>query len=169
MERKLTKIVNSYISNMKDEIKKKMVSLNISQNADINALFQFIYDYPKMEITKKDITKRSRAKNVVPLCDRCCALRANLEQCTRRRKNDETLCGTHLKGTPHGIIQSNNEIIPTKKITVFQEDIKGIIYFIDNNHNVYDPQEIHHNVKRPRIIAKWKKNKDGDYVIPEFS
>ena len=48
--------------------------------------------------------KRKRVKNVVHLSDRCCAKRANGEQCTRRRKDTTTeYCGTHLKGTPHGI------------------------------------------------------------------
>ena len=48
-------------------------------------ILQFIYDYPNMEINN-DLTKRKRVKNVVPLHERCCALRANEEQCTRRKK-----------------------------------------------------------------------------------
>ena len=38
------------------------------------------------EICKDDLQKRKRIKNIVPSNDRCIALRANLEQCTRRKK-----------------------------------------------------------------------------------
>ena len=168
MERKLTKLVNNYISQMKKDIKQKMDELNIDQTPKMNALFQYIYDYKKLVITKQDITKRTRARNTVPLCDRCSALRASGEQCTRRRKNEAILCGTHLKGTPHGVIHTDKEIKPTKKITVWLEDLKGIVHYIDENHNVYDPEDIRHNIQNPKIVAKWKKNEAGEYIIPEF-
>ena len=169
MERKLTKILNNHILHMKQNIKKKMVELDITPTPKINALFQFIYDYKQIQVTKQDIAKRTRAKNVVPLCDRCTALRASLEQCTRRRRDNQVLCGTHLKGTPHGLISSNKEIKPVKKITVWSEDIKGIIYYIDKNNNVYDNQDIRHNITNPKIIAKWQKNENEEYIIPQFS
>ena len=167
MERQLTKLIENHISQMKQNIKTKMEELNIPPTPEINALFQYIYDYEKLEITKKDITKRTRAKNIVPLCNRCTARRANGEQCTRRRKDNNLLCGTHIKGTPHGIIETNTVVPQLRKITVWAEDIKGIIYFIDEKKNVYDPQDIHHNVQNPKIIAKWEMN-NGEYVIPQF-
>jgi len=169
MERKLTKILNNHILQMKQNIKKKMLELDITPTPEINALFQFIYDYKQITLTKQDIAKRTRAKNVVPLCDRCTALRASGEQCTRRRRDNKVLCGTHLKGTPHGTITTNQEIKPVKKITVWSEDIKGIIYYIDQHNNVYDNQDIRHNIKNPKIIAKWKKNENDEYIIPQFS
>ena len=88
---------------------------------------------------------------------------------TIRRRDDKVLCGTHLKGTPHGVITSNQEIKPVKKITVWSEDIKGIIYYIDQHNNVYDNQDIRHNIKNPKIIAKWQKNENDEYIIPQFS
>jgi len=56
-----------------------------------------------------------------------------------------------------------------KKITVWSEDIKGIIYYIDKNNNVYDNQDIRHNISNPKIIAKWQKNENEEYIIPQFS
>ena len=168
MEKRLTKIVNSYISTFKSEIQKKSSELDMTPTPQLNDLFQFIFDYPQMEISKNDIAKRTRAKNIVPLCDRCIALRANNEQCTRRRKADLTLCGTHLKGTPHGLVEQKNKVQRRTKITVWAQDIKGIIYFIDKQNNVYDPQDIHHNVTNPKIIAKWDKDKDGTIIIPQY-
>ena len=166
MERRISKLLNNYIAEMKKEFKKKMEELEIPQDEKMNKLFQFIYDYPPVKIQKNDIAKRTRQKNIVPLCDRCTALRANNEQCTRRRKENQVLCGTHLKGTPHGLIQTDQQIPSHTKITVWPEDINGIINFIDSNHNIYDPMDIHHNSTNPKIIAKWKKRENGDYYIP---
>ena len=77
--------------------------------------------------------KRKRVKNIVPYCDRCKARRANTEQCSRRKKEDEEFCGTHIKGIPHGRIENNDEDSgpKKKKIQVWVEEIKGITYYID--------------------------------------
>jgi len=55
MEQKLTKILKNHILNMKQNIKKKMVELDITPTPKINALFQFIYDYKQIQVTKQDI------------------------------------------------------------------------------------------------------------------
>ena len=47
-----------------------------------------------------------------------------------------------------------------KKVTVWAQDINGIIYYIDNNRNVYDPQDILDNKVNPTVIAKWEKGLD---------
>ena len=100
---------------------------------------------------------------------RCCALRANKEQCTRRKKNGEKFCGTHIKGIPHGEIKAGEQVKDTtKKIEVWAQDIKGIIYHLDKNGNIYDPQHVHQNLKNPAIIAKYIKNENGDYEIPNI-
>ena len=67
-------------------------------------LLKYVYDMEGLQISKEDFQKRKRVKNVVPHNIRCCAKRANGEQCTRRRLNDENFCGKHIKGTPHGEI-----------------------------------------------------------------
>ena len=70
-------------------------------------MLQFIYDYEGLILNGSDFIKRKRVKNEVPLVNRCCALRANKEQCTRRRRKDSEFCGTHIKGSPHGIMDMN--------------------------------------------------------------
>ena len=106
---------------------------------------------------------------MVPFFDRCCAKRATNEQCTRRKKDKDEYCGTHMKGTPHGIIDNQNEVKPTtQKIEVWAQDIKGIIYYIDKMNNVYQAEDVVVNKQNPKIIAKYIKNGDT-YSIPEFN
>ena len=83
--------------------------MGINKNEQVNQLIQYIYDYDRLTFNKEDFQKRKRVKNFVPIFDRCCAKRANEEQCTRRKKDGCEYCGTHLKGTPHGIIDNQNE------------------------------------------------------------
>jgi hypothetical protein len=102
-----------------------------------------------------DGTKRKRIKNIVPLFDRCVAKRATGEQCTRRKKEGEGYCGTHIKGRPHGCVNETDETVVTnKKVEVWIQEIKGIVYYVDANKNVYDPEDILANKINPRIIMK---------------
>jgi hypothetical protein len=120
-----------------------------------------------MNIDKEDFAKRKRVKNTVPVFERCCAKRANGEQCTRRKKEQFNYCGTHSKGTPHGIISDTEPVNTTTKLEVSAIDIKGIVYYLDQTGNVYDTEDIITNKKNPRIIAKYEKNGD-EYNIPEL-
>jgi hypothetical protein len=127
-------------------------------------------------MNETDFKKRKRIKNIVPQFELCVAKRANGEQCTRRKKTDgkyknepTNLCGTHVKGTPHGTV-SNDETIqkPNTKVEVWVKDIKGINYYIDSQHNVYNPEDILANKVNPSVIAKWVKVSDDVYSIPQF-
>ena len=62
----------------------------------------------------------------------------------------------------------NKSKILQKKIEVWAQDIKGIIYHLDKNGNIYDPQHVHQNLKNPAIIAKYIKDENGDYEIPNI-
>jgi hypothetical protein len=169
MEKRLTKKAESYITNFKDNIREKATQIGISQNPEIYQLLQYIYDYERLTFNKEDFQKRKRVKNFVPIFDRCCAKKSSDEQCTRRKKDGNEYCGTHIKGTPHGIIDNQNDTkISTQKIEVWAQDIKGIIYYIDNNGNVYQPEDIIINKLNPKIIAKYVKNGE-QYNIPEFN
>ena len=101
--------------------------------------------------------------------DRCCAKRATNEQCTRRKKEGNEYCGTHLKGTPHGIVDAQEENkVTTQKIEVWAQDIQGIVYYVDKGNNVYQAEDIVSNKVNPKIIAKYVKNGE-QYSIPEFN
>lgn len=169
MEKRLSKKAETYSTSFKDNIREKVTQLGLSKNEQVNQLLQYIYDYERLSFAKEDFQKRKRVKNFVPIFDRCCAKRANEEQCTRRKKDGCEYCGTHLKGTPHGIVDSQSEPKnTTQKIEVFAQDIHGIIYYIDKNSNVYQVEDIISNKINPKIIAKYIK--DGDnYIIPEFT
>jgi hypothetical protein len=169
MERRLNKKLELYITSFKDDIKEKATQMGILENNGSNELFQFIYDYNRLSFNKEDFMKRKRVKNFVPIFDRCCAKRATNEQCTRRKKEGNEYCGTHMKGTPHGIMDSQNEVkINTQKIEVWAQEIKGIIYYIDNANNVYQAEDIVINKINPKIIAKYIKTGEV-YSIPEFN
>ena len=158
MEKKIIKKVESYIDTFKEKLQKAVETNNKSE---LNSL---IY-YPKLEFTKEDFQKRKRIKNKISDFERCVAKRANNEQCTRRKKNGECFCGTHSKGTPHGILE--NELQTQTKIEVWVQDIKGINYYIDKNYNVYHPEDILSNSPNPRIISKWKLLNE-QYTITEY-
>lgn len=169
MERRLNKKAETYVTGFKDNIREKATQMGIATDPQVNRLIQYIYDYDRLCFTKEDFQKRKRVKNVVPFFDRCCAKRATNEQCTRRKKDSSEYCGTHMKGTPHGIIDGELDNKPTtQKIEVFAKDIQGIIYYIDNNNNVYQAEDIIINKVDPKIIAKYVKNGEH-YSIPEFN
>ena len=169
MEKRLNKKLEGWISGFKDNIREKATQIGISKNDQTNQLIQYIYDYDRLTFGKEDFQKRKRVKNVVPFFDRCCAKRASNEQCTRRKKDGIEYCGTHMKGTPHGIIDNQNESKPnTQKIEVWAQDIQGIVYYIDKAYNVYQAEDIIINKLNPKIIAKYVKNGDV-YSIPEFN
>ena len=164
MERKLNTKANNYFTEFKNNIVKVVNELPIEEAYKL-PIIESIYNYKRFEITKTDLQKRKRIKNTVPLHERCNALRASGEQCTRRKKDEECFCGTHIKGTPHGVIDSNAEQPNITKIKVWQQDINGIIYFLDKNFNVYDPQDVQQNTMNPKIIAKYNITPDQKYII----
>jgi hypothetical protein len=169
MERRLNKKLEGYITTLKDSIRDKVTQMGMSKNEQANQLLQFIYDYDRLSFNKEDFQKRKRVKNFVPIFDRCCAKRASNEQCTRRKKEDSEYCGTHMKGTPHGIIDVQGEPKNnSQKVEVWAQDIKGIIYYIDKNNNVYQAEDIISNKINPKVIAKYVKIEE-DYSIPEFN
>ena len=168
MERRLNKKIDTYIIDFKDKILEKATEMGLSKNEQNNKLIQFIYDYERLTLDKDDFQKRKRNKNIVPFFDRCCAKRANNEQCTRRKKNESEYCGTHMKGTPNGVIDLHEETKPTtQKVDVWAQDIQGIVYYIDKSGNVYQAEDVVLNKVNPTIIAKYVKNGDV-FSIPEF-
>jgi len=174
MEKRLFKKIDQHNSKFKDDIKAWIEKNNCSVvcNEDsvnkLSEFLQFIYDYETINISKDDFQKRKRIKNTVPLYDRCNARRANGEQCSRRKKVNEDYCGTHLKGQPHGVISDEKKTKNVKKVEIWVQEIKGISYYIDGNGNVYNHEDILSNSNKPRVIAKWCKNSDGSYSIPEI-
>ena len=170
MERRINKKIETHFVDFKSQIidRLKICFGDIESDSDAYKLVEFIYNFPKIDITAEDIKKRKRVKNIVPFCDKCLALRANGEQCSRRKKTGYSFCGTHIKGTPHGHVENKPEANPYTKRSVWIEEINGISYYIDKNNNVYQSSDIVNNVVNPRIIAKYVQNAFGEYSIPSF-
>ena len=172
MDKRINAKTELYRSDFIENVKEKATALGMEQDEKSMQLLQYIFDYDRLSFQKEDFQKRKRVKNHVPAYDRCCAIRANNEQCSRRKKVGHEYCGTHTKGTPHGITNANSTGIDNnnsnvKKIELWTQDIKGINYFIDNNNNVYDPTDINQGKQNPKIIAKYTKQ-GNEYHIPEF-
>lgn len=178
MERRLNNKLSVYLSTFKNDLKEK-ISDKLSNSdgqlsmTDCNEIMIYMYDYEGFCFTQEDFVKRKRVKNVVPLNDRCCARRANNEQCTRRKKDGYDYCGTHVKGTPNGFMESGpnagtNALPETNKVEVWAQDIRGISYYLDNNGNVYEAEDIVMNRDKPSIIAKYEKIESGEYIIPSL-
>jgi hypothetical protein len=181
MEKHINAKLEQYQLKFKTDIKEWIASRNIvimdKDHKNHNSEFmQFIYDYNSIQMDETDFKKRKRIKNIVPQFELCVAKRANGEQCTRRKKTDgkykdepTNLCGTHVKGTPHGSITNDAVVQKTNtKVEVWVRDIKGINYYIDAEHNVYNPEDILANKINPSVIAKWVKSGDDVYSIPQF-
>jgi|UniRef100_A0A6C0IK51 hypothetical protein len=170
MERRLNKKFEGYITEFKHSILEKSRDLEFSDKDKVSDLLRHIYDYDRLQFDKEDLNKRKRVKNTVPVTNRCNAKRANGEQCTRRRKNESEYCGTHVKGTPHGLISDvladSNDLIV--KYEVYAKEISGIVYYIDDIGNVYNTEDVLMNAENPRVVAKYVKQ-NNLYTIPDFN
>ena len=169
MEKRLNKKFEDYITSFKNDIRDKINNIHFEENDKIHELMGYVYDYERLVFKKEDISKRKRIKNTIPETNRCNARRANNEQCTRRKKDGSEYCGTHVKGTPHGLITesiSPSEIV--HKVEIVAQEIGGIVYYIDNNNNVYNTEDVMNGKENPNIIAKYTVYNGGTYSIPEF-
>lgn len=168
MEKRINKKIEIYLTELKDNICKKIVDIQLDDKSKTNELLEFVYEYQRFSLQKEDLNKRKRIKNSIPNDNRCNAKRANNEQCTRRRKEGCEFCGTHSKGTPNGLITSQNDTeLSIKKMEVFAKEICGIVYYIDTHYNVYNTEDIMSEKQNPKIVAKYQINNDK-YTIPEL-
>lgn len=174
MERRITKKVEQHQLDFKNAIKTfledndcQVKSVKNGTITDNSSFLKFVYDFENFSLSKDDFKKRKRIKNQVPQYERCSAKRANCEQCTRRKKDDSNFCGTHIKGTPHGVLDNHDiDIKKTTKIDVWVKEIKGINYYVDSTNNVYMPGDILSNLPNPRKIGNYELSQSGEYHIP---
>jgi|UniRef100_A0A6C0IMD4 hypothetical protein len=166
MEKRISKKIETHVTQFKDDLREKLMKLNL-ENSEMVQLIEYIYEYPRLVINKEDLVKRKRIKNSIPGLNRCSAKRADGDQCTRRRKDECDYCGTHVKGTPHGLVTNDiPEIEQDKRVEVYAKEINGIVYHLDNFCNVYKTEDIMKEEKNPEIIYKYQVN-DGVYRIVE--
>ena len=158
MEKKLRLKIDDYTLDFKKNIKSfindnEHTIVDKHGNNITNTALEFIYDFHSLDLTKDDFQKRKRTKNIIPNYERCCALRLNGERCTRKKKDKEEFCGTHLKGKPYGIVEES-QVVEKTKIAIWVEEIGGIHQYVDEIGNIYATEDILQSVKQPRVIGK---------------
>jgi hypothetical protein len=153
MEKRIIHKVNENIAMFKEHVIQEL-----KNGASIEEVILTIQHYEPTQLERSDFIKRKRTKNSIPVEERCIAKSAKNDQCTRRRKDGCTCCGTHSKGVPHGLISSDD--IKMQQKEVWAEDINGIMYYIDSENNVYKTEDIMKNNTNPTMIAKWSKIED---------
>jgi hypothetical protein len=104
--------------------------------------------------------KPVRVKATIEPEMRCVAMRADNDQCTRRRKEGSEYCGTHTKGVPHGVVGGSK----VRKTEVWAENIDGIICYLDETGAVYKTEDVMNKKMNPSIIGQWTLV-DGKYDI----
>lgn len=174
MDQKLNKIITEYITEFKQNVKKKAIECQFVEKDKIESLIAYMFEYERLKLSKEDVSKRKRIKNSIPSMNRCHAKRANGEQCTRKQKKECSFCGTHEKGTPHGVVviggdqdedgNAKPSIVTTE---VFAQEIGGIVYYLDKCDHVFNTEDVMNTAENPRVIAKYTYV-DETYHIPEF-
>ena len=89
MDRQINKRIECYFASLKNSVKEKAEELNITSDPNFSVLLQYIYDYEPLVMSPQELMKRKRVKNAVYFADRCCAKRANGDQCTRRKRAED--------------------------------------------------------------------------------
>jgi hypothetical protein len=140
------------IALFKTDIARQAEERGLDNRPEMQDFLRYIQDYKIPPSVKKE----------VPFSERCRAKNANNEQCTRHKQKGKDFCGTHLKSAPFGCIDGNKV---QKIIQVYTRDINGIIYYVDDNDNVYNTGDILSHTTNPRIIGKCTQVKEDKYSI----
>ena len=154
MEKRINNKIDNWTNTFKDDLRDYIVQnkvelFNGGADNQLEKLIGFVYKYGSLSLSNDDFMKRKRVKNTVPYFERCKAKRASGEQCTRRRKTDEgdscMFCGTHIKGTPHGVVTSSEENV--------ESICRSAHNISDNNYN----NEVNLVSKKPKKIGFFEK------------
>jgi hypothetical protein len=159
MEKRLNTKLENYVS----EFKREVVEL-LRSGMSYTDLIQTVMEYPGITLDDQDFLKRKRSNNIVPVCEKCTAKRMNDTQCTRRKQGGTEFCGTHIKGTPYGVMEPSTTSPTIKQVEIFQQEINGILYYIDSEHRVYSMEDVLSNKTNPKVIASYQVT-DGVYTI----
>ena len=146
-QRRTNELITTYFRDMKTALCNRIQTLNLATDPNVASVVQFVCDYPPLVLGDADAPKR-RATTCKSSSERCVALRAAGEQCSRRRREGELFCGTHAKGAPH-VFEPHGEDVP---LVVWVREIQGIPHYIDNMGNVYCTEDVINGVTHPRIV-----------------
>lgn len=148
-------------------VKDKLKEIASNEEVQKQDLINFLNNYEFPLFTKEDLVRKKKDKAELPANCRCEAKKSDEEQCSRRKKKGCDFCGTHEEKQPFGVI-SQADRPTTQQINVWVQEIKGILYHIDCNGNVYKQEDVMSNKMNPKIIAKYVLSEEGLYNIPEL-
>lgn len=169
MENRINKKLEHYVDTFKKDVVNHMTYITnddtVDESIKTSSIASYISNYDLLQLTKCDFMKRKRNKNSIPVYMRCCACRASGEQCSRKRKDDIDYCGTHEKNRPHGVVDVTSKKNELKRVEIWLQEICGIIYYIDNNGNIYNTEDILQNKINPKVVDNYKIDEHGNYAI----
>ena len=113
------------------------------------------------ELANNLILKKKKKSNrrILPKTERCSGRKNDLTQCTRKRKDDNEFCGSHIKNLPNGKVGDDGACFNKKKgkrgrkrknlldnqdesgILTTKKYINGTLYLIDAQNIVYTFKE----------------------------
>lgn len=157
MENKINKKVEQYIEKYREKMREKILESDIDSGLQ-NKLLETLYSFDTLQLEKEDFMKRKRIVSQVAQGDRCIGKKANGEQCTRKKKDECSFCGTHEKSQPHGVVILSKNEKSLKRCCITILDINGINYYVDDNNNVYNTADILSNNSNPKIIGNVNRN-----------
>jgi len=173
-----------YLSEFKNDVHKKMASLfQGREEENIRDIVDFMYSYKKFQPNTVEAAFPS-LPNMVD--KRCQAMRKQGDRCNRQIMEGCAFCSIH-NGSHSGVGSGNSGASSTKsgnkkslssahatkdnttkKKEVFVQEIQGIMYYLDEDCNVYDTTDIVQNRPNPRIIAKAVCLSSNNYSIPSL-
>jgi hypothetical protein len=139
--------IDTFVDNFKKDVKKSFI------DSDENEFISFIDNYDSF---KNHSISKIKVKNhtVVPLHQRCIALKTINDQCIRRKNKTSCFCGIHSKNQPFGFCTDSVSNCIMRILTLHTQDIHGIIYYLDEFLNIYNTEDVVTNKQNPRIIGK---------------
>ena len=139
-------------ANEQAEAMKATILEEAGRMTSLPELVGFIEALEAPKLVKTDFVKQARVKTLISPELRCTAMRADDDQCTRRKKEGSEYCGTHTKGVPHGVVGAAK----MRKLDLRAEDVGGIIYWLDSAHQVYKTEDVMNKKTNPAVIGTWK-------------
>lgn len=167
MDSKLNAAIDYVKKNIVSKIKE--MEMTESENEKTTDLIQYILDMniddmifeeKPPPLPSKPSHKKKRSKSAMSTQDRCHAKNTNGIQCTRKKQAESEFCAMHIKSTPHGILNEEElDTIEKRNVEIngtqiYAQTIMGIVYYVDNNGNVYSTEDILNAVPEPRIVKK---------------
>lgn len=147
-------------------LENKLKSLYVEEGT-IREIMAYISIQDLCLLDNKNVIKSRRVKKEISVNEQCNATRMDGQRCTRRKKQDGHFCGTHINCPAPTEFNSVDNVPSITDKVVFAIDIQGIIYYIDENLNVYNTEDVLNDVVDPVIIAQ-ACCKNGIYTIPSL-